>query len=306
MQVAPSLFLSIISFFILILSFSLGNVFAAPQLLSCPSCVTIPEDQIEWYKENHPMFIWTDQETYDHNSIITLNGYAKNLLHPVAITVVNPIGNLVRVDQVDVDLNGEFSIQINTQGNLWSKDGPYIITAQTDLDKVFKTQIQLVPDLGGIPQCMATEITTRSDIASWFCIPFEREGKLTSIDGFLNTESKSLTLELVGSSDLVPLVIVLPRYLLDAKTGDVDSDFIVLIDGKQVEYEEIDTSDTFRQLSIISPVSHHNMQIEIIGTTVVPEFGSVAILVLILASAAIVFLSTKTTLAMPIANLKRK
>ena len=153
-------------------------------------------------------------------------------------------------------------------------------------------------ELGGIPQCSTSELTTQSDTGATFCIPFTRTGKITSVESFLDTKSKSLVLTLRGATNYDPLVIDLPRYILDSKSGTSDSSFVVLVDGKQIEYEELFTTEDNRKISIAVPPSLES-QIEIIGTQVIPEFGPVAILVLISAIAAVLVLNTKNIIRVP-------
>lgn len=273
------------------------NGFGAPQLSSCPSCVIIPPDQIEFYKKNVPLSIWTDNLRYDHDSIVTVNGYSKltNREQPITITVFNPLGNVVEAQQITADGTGDFKIRFNTNGKLWSSDGEYIIKAQISQDILFKTKIEIVPELGGIPQCSSSELTTPSDTGATFCIPFTRTGKITSVESFLDTKSKSLVLTVRGATNYDPIVIDLPRYILDSKSGTSDSSFVVLVNGKQVEYEELVSTNENRKLSIAAPPSLES-QIEIIGTQVIPEFGPIAVLVLVSAIVAVLIFNNKSTI----------
>ena len=90
---------------------------------SCPSCVDIPPEEIELYKELFPLIIWTDEPVMDHNSKFKVNGFIRpeNAFHPITITVTNPIGNIVTIEQVTPAANGEFSINFNTASTLWNR-----------------------------------------------------------------------------------------------------------------------------------------------------------------------------------------
>ena len=72
-----------------------------------------------------------------------------------------------------------------------------------------------------------------------------------------------------------------------------DSNFIVLVDGEEAEFQEWPTAAQ-RKLEI--PFTHGVTQIEIIGTQVIPEFGTIATLVLAVAIISIIAVSTKTRL----------
>ena len=69
----------------------------------------------------------------------------------------------------------------------------------------------------------------------------------------------------------------MPRDLIDAKIGDDDDDFLVLVDGAEVNYDEtISSSD--RTLVISFPAE--TKKIEISETHVVPEFGIITTIIL--------------------------
>ncbi|MDP3780293.1 MAG: PEFG-CTERM sorting domain-containing protein, partial [Nitrosopumilaceae archaeon] len=237
---------------------------------------------------------WTDNLLYDHDSFVTVNGHSKltNREQPITVTVFSPLGSVVEARQIVADSSGDFKIRFNTSGELWSSDGEYIIKAQISQDILFKTKIEIVSELGGVPQCSTSELTTPSDTGATFCIPFTRTGKITSVESFLDTKSKSLVITLRGATNYDPLVIDLPRYILDSKSGTSDSSFVVLVDGNQIEYEELVSTEGNRKISIAAPPSLES-QIEIIGTQVIPEFGPIAILVLVSAIAAVLILNNK-------------
>ena len=69
--------------------------------------------------------------------------------------------------------------------------------------------------------------------------------------------------------------------------------FFVLVDGEEVDFEEITTS-TDRTLTIEFQAGSE--QIEIIGTFVIPEFGTIAAMILAVAIISIVAISAKSRL----------
>lgn len=268
------------------------------QDVSCPGCVTIPSDEIQLYKELFPIIIWTDDSTYDHKSILTVNGYLKpvNTFNPVTITITNPIGNLIGIEQATPSVNGDFEIKFNTGGKLWNHDGSYIIRAQSgDQSRSFKTSIELTSlDLGSISECTENEIVTPADNGGLYCIPFHATGEITGIEGFLSTESSTLVLNIRGT-DVEFVFIDIPRYILNAKTpNDDDSAFAVLVNGEPGNFEEQASKlDNHRRLAITYPPDRDGT-IEIIGTSAIPEFGSITVLVLIVVITAVVVITTRS------------
>ena len=67
------------------------------------------------------------------------------------------------------------------------------------------------------------------------------------------------------------LHIILPRALIDSKTEDgSDTDFLILVDGEDVGYDEISTTEANRELLI--PILSDSLEVEIFGSQVLPEF----------------------------------
>jgi len=103
----------------------------------------------------------------------------------------------------------------------------------------------------------------------------------------------------------------LPRTVIDSKTcydtqwirdfedpasckeWGPDSEYIVLVDGEESDFQEWPTAAQ-RKLEI--PFTHGVTTIEIIGTEVIPEFGTIAGLVLAAALISIIAVSAKTRL----------
>ena len=112
-----------------------------------------------------------------------------------------------------------------------------------------------------------------------------------------NLESRSLVIEADVASD-GEIVIALPRHLIDSRNADgTDATYIVLVDGKGTWVTE--TADSAARTLTI-PVIAGEREIEIFGTFIVPEFGTIAILILAAAVVSIIVVSGRTRLsAMP-------
>ncbi len=116
-------------------------------------------------------------------------------------------------------------------------------------------------------------------------------GNLISIKPDLDANSLIIAIDAFDDGQLT---ITLPRELIDAKIGDEDDDYFVLVDGEEVSFDETTTS-TDRTLTISFPAGAE--EIEIIGTMVVPEFGAIAALILAVAIISIIAVSAKSRLS---------
>ncbi|MFQ6025219.1 MAG: CFI-box-CTERM domain-containing protein [Nitrosopumilaceae archaeon] len=79
----------------------------------------------------------------------------------------------------------------------------------------------------------------------------------------IDSEARSIIISLQARTN-GELIITLPRDLIDAKTGDEDTDFITIIDGLELHFFEETITSSDRTLTI--PFGKFNSEIIIIGT----------------------------------------
>ena len=116
-------------------------------------------------------------------------------------------------------------------------------------------------------------------------------GSVTEME--IDTESTSLIVKIDPDTE-GSITITLPRDVIDATINDADDDLFVIVDGEEVDYDEITTS-TDRTLTIAFPADAE--EIEIIGTFVIPEFGTIAVMILAVAIVSTVAISAKSKLS---------
>ena len=260
---------------------SLNSIFAQTmQDISCPSCITISDTKTLGIHKNLPLpiILWAEDfdYTYDHNSIITINGHSKlnNAKTPILITVTDPIGNLVTVQQIMVAPNSDFNVKFNSGGPLWKKDGMYIIKAQGGgASTIFKTKVELT---GGVPtgvECAENELNANN-----YCIPYSITGATVSSSS-LDTKNKSIVIMLSDSDE--------GTLAIKPSTDIIKGISLVLVDGQEWDDVTISGND----VTIMFPAGTE--EIEVIGTFVIPEFGSFAVLILIVAIVTGVVFSRK-------------
>ena len=93
------------------------------------------------------------------------------------------------------------------------------------------------------------------------------------------------------------IILKLPRDSFDAQNDGADTTFIILIskqnnvaeDFMQVEYEEIAVGPDYRTIRI--PLEEGDKWVEVIGTYVIPEFGSIVIIILVVAVSSAIIVS---------------
>ncbi|MGI0041941.1 MAG: PEFG-CTERM sorting domain-containing protein, partial [Nitrosopumilaceae archaeon] len=139
------------------------------------------------------------------------------------------------------------------------------------------------------PQIQATESSSASTVkgTDYTISSLIVGGKILEIFPDAEIQSLVITVETISDGSLT---IKLPREVIDAKIGTEDDEFFVLLDGTESVFTE-SKSSTFRTLTIEFPQGTE--EILIIGTYVIPEFGSIANLVLAISILSIIVLFTK-------------
>ena len=258
-----------------------SNQFDLPP--ACPDCVGNTAEQIlEAAQQDIPITVWTDSAVYDHNSVIVVDGKVANLKSgiPVTLIVSSPSNNIVKIAQVNVDDQKTFSARLNTSGDLWKYDGTYTIRVQYGGEEV--NNRVLVELTGGAvivqptPQvtCGASEFAIAEQ-----CVPFSiTGGAVTGAD--VDTKSKSITIRINADND--------GEITINPSTEVISGIHIVLIDGEEANDVIIDGNS----VTVIFPAGAE--MIEIFGTSVIPEFGTVAVLVLAVAIVSIIAVTTRS------------
>ena len=116
-------------------------------------------------------------------------------------------------------------------------------------------------------------------------------GSVTEME--IEMDSNSLVIA-VDATDNGSITVTLPRDVIDATNNNDDDDFFVIVDGEEVDFQETKTSAD-RTLTIEFPAGAE--EIEIFGTFVVPEFGTIAAMILAVAIISIIAVSARSRLS---------
>ena len=241
-----------------------------------------------------PVSIWTDKTDYAHNEMIMVTGQVANVASgfPVTITVVSPLNSIVTIDQLTVADDGSFETTLNTAGNMWKYDGTYTIKA--NYGSAEKSNSAKVVLSGGVEytpnystpittpdtQCGANEIT-----ASGQCIPFSISGGVVTSTTINAGDNGSIIISINAEED--GTLTVTP-----SKTT-AKGIFMVLVDGEECNEPECEIVGN--KVTVMFQAGAET--IEIVGTHVVPEFGTIAAMILAVAIVSIIAVSAKSRLS---------
>ncbi len=237
----------------------------------------------------------TDKTSYGDGDTVIISGQVRELLSgfPVTLRVIAANGNIVTLGQLDVNADKTFGTELASGGPLWRSTGEYTVMVQYGTEsRSSQTTFQFGGSSGGGSTGGPSGPTIGVDRTNFVLSYTITGGSVLSVtpdDG-----ANSLIIGISTTSD-GELTITLPRELIDALDADGQEDsFFVLIDGEEVDFDESKTSKD-RTLTIAFPDGAE--EIEIIGSFVVPEFGTIAALILAIAIISIIAVSSKTKLS---------
>ena len=249
--------------------------------------------------ETQNISLRTDNQAYVEGEVITISGKVDQVILGLQVSLqIFFEKNQIGISQVKVSQDGEFSEKITAGGPLWKNEGQIIIKA-TYGDSSVEKIIDFFKDSAG-EYAEIYEVKIPGGGGTFDVFYTMKGGDVTSME--LNQKNLSLVVNIDTNTDGV-LDIKLLRDNIDALSGNgLDIDYIVLVYEKnnsvvpiQTEYSKIDKNDDYRALSI--PIKHDDVKVEIIGTHVIPEFGTIAMIVLAVAIVSIIAVSAKSRLS---------
>ena len=267
------------------------------------------------FGQNESIILNIDKTSYLEGEMISISGEIKNMIasNQISLIIQSPNGNLVALDQMTVGSDKQFSTEIKLGGKLMKQEGTYTIKVQygeqsittsfefggvIDMPEnaleetiVEDTVEDIVMEDPAIVDSIITATTLTIQDSTDLILYEITNGKITNVIPDLDAVSLLIDIEAIDDGSIT---LTIPRSVLDATINDNDDEFFVLVDGEEVDFEEITTS-TDRTLTIEFLAGSE--QIEIIGTFVIPEFGTIAAMILAVAIISIIAISAKSRLS---------
>ena len=228
----------------------------------------------------------TDANSYREGETIVISGKVSTIITGTPVTMqLFSQGNLVDIAQITVAEDGNYSHTVRAEGPLWSKAGEYTIRVSFGEGNIAETQFTFSPK---------TEISETSTFEvnagnyGTFDVEYSIGGGIVK-DMMIDEDMLALII-IIESTDDGSISLEIPRHALDAKRQDeTDERFIIIIDGIEALYQETITDSNSRVITI--NFEQGDSDIEIIGTFVIPEFGTIAMMILAIGIITTIFVT---------------
>ena len=245
-----------------------------------------------------PLSVTLSKDVYNKGDILVVYGNVPIVFEDIPDLTIQILfeEQVIEIAQIKVANDGTFAKDFNTNSEKWAHDGQYTAKVYYTEDLFTETYFQFF-------QNIVTETSSVFPIdipnSGTFDLEYTASG-FDIKDAELNQDRYSILIEITENSG-GNLVLKLPRESFDSKTGDdTDEIFIVLVSKDkedenfiEVQITEIETTSDFRTINI--QIEEDEKFIEIIGTYVIPEFGSIVIMILLVAITSAIIISKKSS-----------
>ena len=232
---------------------------------------------------------------------IMVTGTTASDITDVTLTVTAPNGNIVAIDQISPDVNGDFSTEIKV-GSVWSADGVYEIKAmQAVVANSLYTLTVLVEVNGGMTA--ETSVTESNLETGGILTTTSTDTRDAGLTISADAVEGSTTIEITGSTDrtneAITLTVTSPNgnvVSIDQVVPNTNGEFTsVFTTGGPLWKQDGDYTITAYQ----NDNNRYNasVTVEIIDGTVIPEFGTIAAMILAVAIISIIAISAKSRLS---------
>ena len=237
----------------------------------------------------------TDKDVYDHSSVITVTGHVEPIdPNGSDVTIViersDPIG-IAGFDQVSVDSEGNFSTTINTASHGMKYDTTYLIKAQyVDVETTVSIELTAADETYSPETATATTETKTSlgELVGGGPVEYELTCSTVSPTFWPNADDDTLEIRIDATNDGV-LTITLHEEVI--KPFD-DGGFFVFVNGEETQ-DFVQDGNT-----LIIPCKTGDEKIEIVGSWAVPEFGTIAVMILTVAIVSIIIVTGRSKLGL--------
>ena len=230
----------------------------------------------------------TGKNSYNEGETIVISGKVGTIIKdtPVLIQIFSEDNKFVDIAQIMVAEDGSYSHTVIAERPLWSKAGEYTVRASFGGESIAETQFSFSPKTDAP---IATD-TFEVDAGSYgtFDVEYSIDGGI--VKNMLIDKDTFALIVVIESTDEGSISLEIPREVLDAKKQDnTDDTFIIIIDGIEAPYQETVTDSNSRVVTI--NFQQGDSDIEIIGTTIIPEFGTIAVMILVIGIITTIFVT---------------
>jgi len=239
------------------------------------------------FAEESLISVQTDNDSYTGGDTILISGNILTMIGDTQVTMqLFQEGNLIEIAQIKVSQDGNYSHMLIAQGPLWKNQGTYMVKVTYGEGNIAESLFDYTPESKIIETTKNFQLDAGN--SGTFDVKYTiRGGTVENIE--IEPENLGLLIK-INALDDGKIVLELPRESIDAeKQNGEDEKFIILVNDVQTTYDQIRSESTVRTVGI--NFEKGDSEIQIIGTHVIPEFGTIIMIILTIGILASILLT---------------
>jgi len=240
-------------------------------------------------------------------NVISINGETTSNITDIVIRVISPDGsNVVGVDQVTPNANGEFSTEFKVSDKLWKQDGMYKIKANQGTSLLYNITLSVDVTSGMTAETSTGDSSMVSNQTSGELDMKMSDNPASIVQGLsiqANAMEGSDTIEITGHTSKanvdVTFTVTAPNGNLmsvDQTSPKSNGDFATDISVGGSLWSQDGTYTVTAQQGNDS-MFVDSVEVDVADGLVVPEFGTIAAMILAVAIISIIAISSKSRLS---------
>ena len=232
---------------------------------------------------------------------ISIDGYTGSANNAVTVTVVAPNGNIAAIDQISADSSGSFSTEIATGGSQWSEDGTYTIKIQAGQGgAIYNANFDVEISDGTTTDTSMSFDNTSAGQPILDVSTEESVGLSISADAVQGSTTITITGSSTSTFEPVIIKVISPLgsiVSIDQISVNSDGTFtsIISTEGPLWSQDGVYTIDASQGTSSLFKSS---VDVDIADGAVIPEFGTIAAMILVVAIVSIIAITSKSRLSL--------
>jgi len=240
------------------------------------------------FAEGSLISVQTNDNNYSEGDTILVSGNIVTIIGDTQVTMqLFQEGNLIEIAQIKVSEDGNYVHKIMAQGPLWKNQGTYMVKATYGEGNIAEILFDYTPESKIIE--IIKDFPVDAGDSGTFDVKYTISGGGTVQSIQIEPENLGLLVK-INSLEDGKIILELPRESIDAeKQNGKDEKFIILIDDVETTYEQIQLDSIVRIIGI--NFEKGDSEIQIIGTYVIPEFGTIVMIILTIGIMASILLT---------------
>jgi len=234
------------------------------------------------------------------SNTISVSGHTMSQITDITFTVISPSQNIVSVDQIKPDAKGNFATEFKTN-SMWKENGFYTIKVEQSPKGSALYKLSLRVEI-------INSVTTKTDVTQSTLGPTTYESKPLLRTGLSIGEANSMAgsniISIMGTTDSANSITM--KVIAPNGNVVVVDQFVPILNEQGHFLKDIKTGGPLwkqdGQYQIVAqqgedPRYKHSIEVGIKDGVVIPEFGTIAVMILAVAIISIIAVSAKSRLS---------